>query len=1226
MYSSKLTILVNQKHKASYRFGKIALVSALCYFSGSNIFAQSSDLDNEKAADRFHPKNDPSPTAAAINNVEHSGVDMFHGSATVSIPMYSLNGDGMSYNVGLSYYSGGVRVNEQAGWAGLSWSISGESQISRVVNGMPDEYFNSAWKNNLGQPFEKGFYFWAPSQLNRPDWNSTAFLAEYNDKTNASDTNQQIGKFLFDGQPDEFQFNFAGHSGSFFRSETGEWKIKSRENIDIKVEEVLHTKDFNQPNYYYFNHNNWRALGDTGILQYPKINSLFTQFTLTTPDGYKYVFGGVDSAIEFSRGFLKPSENSATTEQAMARSANTWKLSKIISPLGEEIKFTYNRGKALFKRQRDYLYGVQYGNSFENPMFDATVTVINPVYLNNIETSRGILYFRRSQAVEKWYKPFGSFSPSLSNMPLSLSVPAVDDIEFIEQVIHGGIEDYLNTAAQQIPANLPNYNQQLDSLIYFDKISQQYADGYKLIHSATPNSRRTLNGLYHFNFKDTKQDSKYTFTYNETTSLPEMDAVCKDYWGFYNGDADILKFIITPSEAPTFHSGQSLQGMLTKIVNPMGGTTEFTYEGNSYAKKAKVNLSTGTVGIETVMASYNYGPGCRVKQIKRSDIFGAPSVIKNYVYNNNYPNTDPTGNSGVLNFDFVEDIIKIDKCDDLGYGNLYMYNYSTRNPDEFTKMFKGGMVNYSTVTEVNADNSYTTYRYSNLDSQNYRDEIHVGYTMYNIYEDHNFRISSTDMDRGNILNISSFDSSNNLVKEVVNTYDYNPLRKNKYIKATDRKILYTRGIYCDFFSALKNMRAWAFKYYYYNTPLIKTEERIYNKEGDFASTTSEYAYDDYGNVIAQSQTTSEGTKITTETKYNSHTDYSGTTTDLTALGIKNLLQQYGIKNYPIERIIKKSAINPAPGALPQVLGAELYTYVLDKPLLQKKYATEFTEPVTVYDITNAPTGFKTSAFAPTSFSKDSRYKLQEDIIQYTAGLNNTYPKVLTNIKNTVPSATTWDYKGLLPSSRTQNATFTEVAYAGFEGEYSSSNAVYKNGWDYSGSSFPVVSPAKAIAGNGALTVSPSLTAAATNAVIKTNLSLTAGKKYTLAFWATRPTGVEYYASTGNSVQFLSPLRTLSNGWSYYETEVTALANQPVGIVCYGTGGLAFAFLDEVMLYPVTANMQSFSYDTRTNQVISQNNGAGQIINFTYDGLGRMVGTYDEQGILLKSQDYKLQDN
>jgi len=90
--------------------------------------------------------------------------------------------------------------------------------------------------------------------------------------------------------------------------------------------------------------------------------------------------------------------------------------------------------------------------------------------------------------------------------------------------------------------------------------------------------------------------------------------------------------------------------------------------------------------------------------------------------------------------------------------------------------------------------------------------------------------------------------------------------------------------------------------------------------------------------------------------------------------------------------------------------------------------------------------------------------------------------------------------------------------------------------------------------------------------------------------------------------------------------VTAISGQPVGIVCYGTGGLANALIDEVMFCPTAASMQSLSYDTRSGQITAQNNGSGQILYFEYDGLGRMIKTTDEQGILIKTQEYKLQDN
>ncbi|MNX80735.1 RHS Repeat protein [compost metagenome] len=740
-----------------------------------------------------------------------------------------------------------------------------------------------------------------------------------------------------------------------------------------------------------------------------------------------------------------------------------------------------------------------------------------------------------------------------------------------------------------------------------------------------------MDGFYKFNFRDSKIENKYAFTYNNVAGLPEYDANSKDYWGFYNGDQDTIYCGVDQSTFPNFHSAESLLGMLTKIENPLGGSTEFTYEGNVYKKKAKVDLSLGKVGIEELPGYSNFGPGCRVKQIKQVDIYGSPAVVKNYVYNNSYPASNPIGNSGVLNFDFVEDRIKINKCrdqwgmnDNYAFNNFELYNYSTKSHTEFTKMFKGGVVNYSTVIELNSDNSYTTFKYSNLDDTSYRDEIHCGYTSDNIYDDKNFRISSTDMDRGNLLSITFYDAGNEKVKEVINTFDFNPSRKNKFIKAHDRKILAHMGVSCD--GGLVNLRAWAFKYYYYNTPLIKTEERLYNAEGEYASTETEYSYDGYGNLISKSQTTSDGGKITTDIKYNTHSDYNGNATDAIGLGLKNLLQQYGIKNYPVERITKKSAVNPAPGELPQVLGAELFIYDLNKPLSWQKYNTEFTEPVSVYDNSAAPTGFKSSTISSSNFVMDSRYKLQESITQFSSGANNTYPKVLTRINNSVPSATTWDYQGLLPNSRTQNAAYSEIAYAGFEGDYSGTGAEYKNGWNYTGNSFQIASPAKAMAGTGALTVSPSLTATAANAVIKTNLTLAGGKKYTLAFWATRPTGVEYYAANGNSVQFLNPKRILSNGWYYYETEVTAISGQPVGIVCYGTGGLANALIDEVMFCPSVASMQSLSYDTRRGQITAQNNGSGQILYFEYDGLGRMIKTTDEQGILIKTQEYKLQDN
>jgi len=82
----------------------------------------------------------PSPEPASI--VKYADVPFTHstGMAEYDIPFYTLQGRELSIPISLHYASGGIKLDEIAGVAGLGWTLQAGGCITRTVMDMPDEY------------------------------------------------------------------------------------------------------------------------------------------------------------------------------------------------------------------------------------------------------------------------------------------------------------------------------------------------------------------------------------------------------------------------------------------------------------------------------------------------------------------------------------------------------------------------------------------------------------------------------------------------------------------------------------------------------------------------------------------------------------------------------------------------------------------------------------------------------------------------------------------------------------------------------------------------------------------------------------------------------------------------------------------------------------------------------------------------------------------------------
>lgn len=174
-----------------------------------------------------------SPTSEKASKMGEEPVNLFTGVPEIGVPLYSYKSaaNGLSLDISLNYFAGGIGVTEAPTTAGLGWYLNAGGTITRIVRGIADEkptgFMNLDTIPNDFRSKGDGYY-----------------------------------KDSLDAEEDMFQYNFDGRSGTFFIGKNGQ--IGQMPLTRMKI----------VPNIY----------GNT-------IHS----FTIKTEDGTSYVFAAGES-------------------------------------------------------------------------------------------------------------------------------------------------------------------------------------------------------------------------------------------------------------------------------------------------------------------------------------------------------------------------------------------------------------------------------------------------------------------------------------------------------------------------------------------------------------------------------------------------------------------------------------------------------------------------------------------------------------------------------------------------------------------------------------------------------------------------------------------------------------------------------------------------------------------------------------------------------------------
>ncbi len=457
----------------------------------------------------------PTPTVANLMQFEEVPVSHYTGQPNIAIPLYSkaINSD-LGINIGLSYNTQGIKINNRSGWTGTGWSLNAGGVVSRTVRGIPDEQ-----KRNTGI----GGLSVAEGVLHNDDfWN-------YSNLTQGSEQQQEFlwraggtPNDKYDYQPDLFQFSFLGISGRFILVKENGLVVPKllAKNQNIKVEVNYNT--------------------DATSNDHLALNS----FTITDTKGYIYTFDLKE--VVYSEPFIAietfDNLQSITGQGQQYVSTNAWHLTKIEMP-------NSTSGTPLVLATLDYQ------NSEETYTASVSRTESRPVNYDTT-TWNNLMSVAYNASVVKPKKLYSYLSTTSMTQKLS-RITFTRDSTYVKF-------DFEGTSHPETNGDKLGYVRIFDAN---DVENKHYKFSYI---TSSPGSRLFLDKIEEVAGSITQE---YNLNYQSKDLLPAFDSA-HDGWGYhvdYMNTPGSCGFVIPDSTA-------ILSGLLSKIVYPTGGTKEFNFE------------------------------------------------------------------------------------------------------------------------------------------------------------------------------------------------------------------------------------------------------------------------------------------------------------------------------------------------------------------------------------------------------------------------------------------------------------------------------------------------------------------------------------------------------------------------------------------------------------------------------------------------------------------------
>lgn len=447
----------------------------------------------------------PSPESFKFTQYGEIPVNESSGNANVDIPLYTYKAGRINIPISLSHNGGAVKVDEPNTWTGVSWLLNVGGVINRTVNDLVDETTQTG---------------------NRLLYNSPGSFVP-----NQSSELAMLASGGVDSEVDVFNYNFPGHSGSFYFDENMTPRLMKYDK-EIRIE----------------------------LSEDPIVNGITVfekrTITITTSDGTKYFFGGVEAS---------ESTKSRHSQSDITPYAQTsFYLFKIQNYYGDEVNFTYTQG----------------GPSSELSGYNQTYT--KELSIEGISTCSPQIGFHVNPPKPYYILTMGK-----------LKLQKIESNRNLNKVI-------FNTQNLSV-----NYNKfVLNQIVIKDKNDETFKkiDLEYLKPGGDFLNRFFLSDVKIFEDNQISTNNIYRFEYVSPELLPARFSYSQDYMGYYNAknNTTLVPKVNDPALLTQYQVQygdryvsliHTLYGSLKKVYYPTKGFTEFEYEGSVNPNEYKTDVN-----------------------------------------------------------------------------------------------------------------------------------------------------------------------------------------------------------------------------------------------------------------------------------------------------------------------------------------------------------------------------------------------------------------------------------------------------------------------------------------------------------------------------------------------------------------------------------------------------------------------------------------------------------
>ncbi len=573
------------------------LIFSFCLIFASHLFAQE-----------FSPMK--APDVIAFTNANYMPMDESTGRAGITVPIYTIDLDGMEIPISISYDTGGVKVNAPASNVGLNWTLNATGLINKEIQGYEDTYVAGQFNDNATNGFQYIQYGYLRHLLNF-----------------SNDPGHPISEAFRDTKPDLYYVMAPGLNTKFIHKSNG--NPFELENTGTKISSPF-MDSYQMANPF------WRFGLKPGF-----------NFRLTPTNGFEYSFEDY--------GFHYSYENDGIS--------NTPLLD--VNTTIEDLEDTFYAGQYIRTAEAPDLFPTIHLSSIKNPITKRSVKYIyedNLIVENNrhikgffnengaYHPKQAIADFTVEKTIKKIVFPDGVVNFYYNDNRLDVRAGKVlKKIEVLNnygELIKAALfeQDYFNSVENCTENHC--YRLRLNGVTFLDK-DNNVLPGYGFEYNGTKLPKRF------------SLDQDFTGYYNGPSGVSYNQHYPKSYYKSGEGTNSIIPFPFTgyslmyasSNVNKTPNLTYSKAASLEKMTYPTGGYAKFHYELHSFNFK---NTTVNAGGLRLKKQSMFDMDNMLQREINYDYNFesglssGSITNIPNYITARYAPTNGTNNNSGAI--------------------------------------------------------------------------------------------------------------------------------------------------------------------------------------------------------------------------------------------------------------------------------------------------------------------------------------------------------------------------------------------------------------------------------------------------------------------------------------------------------------------------------------------------------------------------------------------------